>query len=94
MTKVLLVENHKKDGMKIRINKMGLEVATVFFNEAILFIPCFKYAESEDVILFTSPNIRYLISQAGQFCTDYYRMKHNLMECMNSEEVFVKFLLI
>eukprot|EP00980_Cylindrotheca_fusiformis_P003810 scaffold839_cov138-Cylindrotheca_fusiformis.AAC.5 len=62
---VLLVEN--SDGMKISINKIRVEVATVFFNEAISFIPCFKYAESEDVVIFTSPNIHYNVSQAGQF---------------------------
>lgn len=62
---VLLVEN--SDGMRISINKIRVEVATVFFNEAISFIPCFKYAESEDVVIFTSPNIHYNVSQAGQF---------------------------
>mmetsp|Transcript_31959 Transcript_31959/g.48617 ORF Transcript_31959/g.48617 Transcript_31959/m.48617 type:complete len:1929 (-) Transcript_31959:223-6009(-) len=86
---VLLVDNSGENGMAIRINKMGVGVATVFFNEAISFIPCFKYAESEDVILFTSRNINYSVSQAGQFCTDYYGMKHSLMEFINSEEVFV-----
>lgn len=62
---VLLVEN--SDGTSISINKIRVEVATVFFNEAISFIPCFKYAESEDVVIFTSPNIHYNVSQAGQF---------------------------
>ena len=57
--------------------------------QAISFVPCFKYADSEDVILFASSNIRYLVDQGGQFCTDYYGMKHELIECINSVEVFV-----
>lgn len=88
---VLLVENNNSDnngGMTMRINKMAVEVAAIFFNEAISFIPCFKYAESEDVVLFTSRNIHYLIPQGGQFCTDYYGMKHELIECINSIEVY------
>mmetsp|Transcript_16564 Transcript_16564/g.40507 ORF Transcript_16564/g.40507 Transcript_16564/m.40507 type:complete len:2315 (+) Transcript_16564:297-7241(+) len=84
---VLLVEH--SDGMTISINKIRVEVATVFFNEAISFIPCFKYAESEDVVIFTSSNIHYNVSQAGQFCTDYYGMKHDLIECIASEEIYV-----
>lgn len=52
-------------------------------------MPCFKYADSEDVILFASPNIKYLVDQGGQFCTDYYGMKHELMGCINSEEIIV-----
>ena len=86
---VLLVENVPgQQGMTMRINKMAVEVATMFFNEAISFIPCFKYAESEDVVLFTSRNIHYLIPQGGQFCTDYYGMKHPLIECIKSTEIY------
>ena len=47
--------------MSIRINKILVEIATIFFNAAISFVPCFKYADSEDVILFTSRNIHYLV---------------------------------
>jgi hypothetical protein len=54
----------------IRINKMAVEVATIFFNESISFVPCFKYAESEDVVLFTSRNIHYLVDKGGQFCSE------------------------
>ena len=43
----------------IKINKIDVEVATIFFNKAMSFVPCFKYANSEDVILFASANIRY-----------------------------------
>jgi hypothetical protein len=76
-------------GVTIRINKIVVEIATIFFNEAISFIPCFKYADSEDVILFTSRNLHYLVDQGGQFNSDYYGMKHELIECINSEEVTV-----
>lgn len=86
---VLLVNDSGTDRVTMQINKVPVEVATVFFNEAISFIPCFKYAESEDVVIFTSRNIHYNVSQAGQFCTDYYGMKHELIDCINSQEVFV-----
>lgn len=55
----------------IRINKIAVEVATIFFNKAVSFVPCFKYVDSEDVIIFASRNIHYLVDQGGQFCTDY-----------------------
>ena len=74
---------------KIWINKIAVEVATLFFNEAVSFIPCFSYADNDDVILFASRNIHYMVDKGGQFATDYYGMKHELIECIMSEEVFV-----
>jgi hypothetical protein len=85
----LEVEVSDPTNVSISINKTAVEVATIFFNEAISFVPCFKYADSEDVILFASPNIHYLVDQGGQFCTDYYGMKHELIECITSEEIYV-----
>ena len=41
------------------------------------------------MILFSSPNIHYLVDQGGQFCTDYYGMRHELIDCIKSEEVYV-----
>ena len=35
--------------------------------QAISFVPCFKYQDSEDVILFASPNIHYLVDTGGQY---------------------------
>ena len=67
----LLLEVSEHGEVTIRINKIAIEVATIFFNVAISFVPCFKYADSEDIILFASPNIHYLVDQGGQFCTDY-----------------------
>jgi hypothetical protein len=55
----------------IRINRIAVEVATIFFNQAVSFVPCYKYVDSEDVIIFASSNIHYLVDQGGQFCTDY-----------------------
>jgi hypothetical protein len=86
---VLLVEVLEPSETSIRINKIAVEVATVFFNEAISFIPCFKYSESEDVVLFTSSNIQCLVDKGGQFSSDYYGMKHELIECIISDEVFI-----
>jgi hypothetical protein len=85
----LLVEVLDSGGVTIRINKIVVEFSTIFFNEAISFVPCFSYADSEDVILFTSRNVRYLVDSGGQFNENYYGMKHELIECINSEEVFV-----
>ena len=30
-------------GLKISVNKIPLEIAAVFFNEAVSFVPCFRY---------------------------------------------------
>ena len=85
----ILVEVMKDGKMSIRINQVEAKVATIYFNEALSFIPCFKFAEGEDVIMFTSRNIHYLVDKGGQFCPDYYGMKHELMECIKSDELFV-----
>ena len=68
----ILVDVLEGGTMHIRINQVGAKVGTIFFNEAISFIPCFKFAEGEDVIIFTSRNIHYLVDKGGQFCPDYY----------------------
>lgn len=31
------------DALQISINKIAIEVSTVYFNEAISFVPCFSY---------------------------------------------------
>jgi hypothetical protein len=85
----LLVEVAAGGLATIRINKILVEVATIFFNEALAFVPCFKYADSEDAILFTSRHIHYLVDKAGQFNENYYGMKHELIECITSEQGFV-----
>jgi hypothetical protein len=71
------------------INRIPVEIATMFFNEAVSFVPCFKYADSEDVILFTSPHIHYLVDSGGQFNDNYYGMKHELIDCITSEQIYV-----
>jgi len=73
----------------ICINKAAVEIATMYFNQAISFIPCFKYEESEDVVLFTSRHIDYLVDKGGQFCSDYYGMKDELIQFIHSDEVYV-----
>ena len=40
----LLVEVAPDGGVTISINKIPVEVATIYFNDAISFVPCFKYA--------------------------------------------------
>jgi hypothetical protein len=76
--------------MNIRINQVKAEISTIMFNEAISFIPCFKYSEGgEDIIIFTSRNIHYHVDKGGQFCSDYYGMRVELIECINSDELVV-----
>ena len=48
-----------------------------------------RYADSEDIILFTSRNLHYLVDKAGQFNENYYGMKHELIECITSEQLFL-----
>jgi len=76
-------------GVAVRINRITVEVATIFLNAAASFLPCFKYADSDDVVLFASKNVHYHVDGGGQFNADYYGMKHDLVECIVSEEVFV-----
>ncbi len=76
-------------GTTIKINNIAIEVATIFFNEAISFVPCMKYNDSDDAVLFASQNVHYLVDQGGQFNTDYYGMRHELIEFIKSEEIFV-----
>ena len=85
----LLVELGADGGVTIRINKIPVEVATVYFTEAMSFVPCFKYADSDDMILFTSRNVHYHIDKAGQFNENYYGMKHELIENILSEQGYV-----
>uniref|UniRef100_A0A7S4AAQ7 Uncharacterized protein n=1 Tax=Pseudo-nitzschia australis TaxID=44445 RepID=A0A7S4AAQ7_9STRA len=83
----LAVDVVDRTGMEIRVNSIPVEVATVFFNDAISFVPCFRYTDSEDVILFTSRNFKFHVDSAGQYCTDYYGMRHELIEYISSEEI-------
>jgi hypothetical protein len=63
----LMVDVASNGAQAIRINEDVVEIATIFFNEAISFIPCFKYADGEGVIMSTSPHIHYLVDKGGQF---------------------------
>ena len=48
--------------LTISINRIPLEIGAVFFNEAVSFVPCFRYTDGgQDVVLFTSPNIHYKV---------------------------------
>jgi hypothetical protein len=84
---VLMMEvDNSSQKAEITINKVAVQIATIFFNKAVSFIPCFKYDESDDVVLFTSPRIHYLVDKGGQFCSDYYGMKEELLEYIKSQE--------
>lgn len=85
----LMVEVGAKGAQAIRINEIAVEIATIFFNEAISFVPFLKYVDSEDVILFTSPHIHYLVVKGGQLNEIYYGMKHGPMEFSESEQFIV-----
>ena len=47
------------------MNHIPVEFSTCYFNKAFSFIPCFKYKENKDMILFTNPNILYKIDTSG-----------------------------
>ena len=85
----ILIEVANRTNMNIRVNNISVEVANLFFNEAISFLPCFRYIDGEDIVLFTSRNMHFHVDNGGQFHTDYYGMRHELIECINSEESFV-----
>jgi hypothetical protein len=85
----LMVEISSRGVLTLKINQIPIEIATIFFNPAISFVPCFKYVDSQDVILFTSKNLHYLVDSGGQFNENYYGMKHNLIDCISSEEIYV-----
>ena len=38
------------------------------------------------MILFTSRQLHYLVDKGGQFNENYYGMKHELIECITSEQ--------
>ena len=40
-------------GLKISVNKIPLEIAAVFFNEAVSFVPCFRYGHKKVNRLFS-----------------------------------------
>ena len=50
------------------------------------YLPPLRYVDSADVILFTSRQIHYLVDKGGQFNENYYGMKHELIECITSEQ--------
>jgi len=57
--------------------------------KAFAFVPCFKYAASKDVILFTVKNFKFHVDSGGQFNENYYGMKHELIECICSDQLYV-----
>ena len=63
---VLMVEEWPGRRLTISINRIPLEIGAVFFNEAVSFVPCFRYTDGgQDVVLFTSPNIHYKVKPPG-----------------------------
>ncbi len=88
-TLVILIDFLENGRMSIHINKVDATRAMISFNDAISFIPCFKYTEGKDVIIFTSPNIHNLVDSGGQFCQDNSGMKHKLIECITLEEYYL-----
>ena len=67
--------------MKICVNSIPVEVATVFFNDAMSFVPCFQYTDSEDVVLFASRNFKFHVDSAGQYCTGKVESSDSSIYC-------------
>jgi hypothetical protein len=59
------------------------------FSDPISYIPCFKYADNEDIIIFTSNNFYYHLDNAGQFNDNFYGMKFELLENFKIEKSFI-----
>ena len=76
-------------GVEVRVNQTRVEVCAAFFNDAVSFVPCFTYADSEDAVLLASRHITYHVDGGGQHHVDYYGMKHEVVECIDSDECFV-----
>uniref|UniRef100_A0A7S1C0Z4 Uncharacterized protein n=1 Tax=Corethron hystrix TaxID=216773 RepID=A0A7S1C0Z4_9STRA len=85
----LVVEVANRGRTSVRINNIPAEVACLFCNEALSFLPAFKYADGEDVVVFASPNMHLHVDGGGQFHPDYYGMRHELVELVSSVEVGV-----
>ena len=85
----LRVDVDQNDRVRVRVNQVGVELACAYFNDAVSFVPCFKYADSDDVLLVSSPHVAFKVDNGGQHHADYYGMKHELASCMLSVEVFV-----
>jgi hypothetical protein len=83
------VQQKPLDEVTIFLNKVPVLLGSMFFNTAISFIPCFKYADNQDVILLTSPHIYYHVDVNGQFNNHYYGMKHELIENIILEQSFI-----
>ena len=62
------------------MNQTRVEVCAAFFNDAVSFVPCFTYADSEDAVLLASRHITYHVDGGGQHHVDYYGMKHEVVE--------------
>ena len=71
--------------MEAKINEIEVELETYYVSDALSFFPVFKYLDSEDVILLTSPNIYYHVDTAGQFNEHYYGMKHEMIDYIKIE---------
>ena len=59
-------------GVEVRVNQTRVEVCAAFFNDAVSFVPCFTYADSEDAVLLASRHITYHVDGGGQHHVDYY----------------------
>lgn len=64
----------------LSINKIEVQCVVMYINKVISFIPCFKYEDSDDIILFASKNIYFHLDNAGQYNENFYGMKNELIE--------------
>ena len=63
-------------GVEVRVNQTRVEVCAAFFNDAVSFVPCFTYADSEDAVLLASRHITYHVDGGGQHHVDYGTQRH------------------
>lgn len=51
--------------MSALLNRVKVLFTTSYVNKAVSMIPCFKFADSKDLIILTSKNFYYHVDTAG-----------------------------
>jgi hypothetical protein len=77
------------ENLYILLNRVPVNFVTMYVNRMVSFIPCFKYSDSEDIIILTSPQFYFHVDTAGQFNEHYYGMKFELIENILVEQSYI-----
>jgi len=86
---ILMMETKEKNIMELNLNQIAVKLTTFYSNDALSFFPCFKYLDSDDIIILTSPNIYYHVDIAGHYNENYYGMKHEMIDYIIMTQGFI-----